>query len=115
RFIFNSKYVEIEVPFTYTVKADYIYDDWDDDYAEEKVMIQGVIDCLIHTDKGMIILDYKTDNMPDKALIVEKKIAWKDKYSTQLSLYKQAIEDIFKQPVETTYLYFFAKDLLLEM
>ncbi|HLR22134.1 MAG TPA: helicase-exonuclease AddAB subunit AddA [Pseudogracilibacillus sp.] len=115
RFIFNSKYVEREVPFTYTLKAHDIYPDWEDDYAEEKVMIQGVIDCLIHTDKGMIILDYKTDNIPFKALTEEKKIALKDKYRTQLSLYKQAIEDIFNQPVEATYLYFFAKDLLLEM
>src|SRR5699024_11400111 len=45
RFIFNSKYVEREVPFTYTLKAHDIYPDWEDDYAEEKVMIQGVIDC----------------------------------------------------------------------
>src|SRR5699024_4874598 len=98
---------EREVPFTYTLKAHDIYPDWEDDYAEEKVMIQGVIDCLIHTDKGMIILDYKTDNIPFKALTEEKKIELKDKYRTQLSLYKQA--------VEATYLYFFAKDLLLEM
>src|SRR5699024_3638644 len=33
RFIFNSKYVEREVPFTYTLKAHDIYPDWEDDYA----------------------------------------------------------------------------------
>src|SRR5699024_6532146 len=31
RFIFNSKYVEREVPFTYTLKAHDIYPDWEDD------------------------------------------------------------------------------------
>src|SRR5699024_12680829 len=84
RFIFNSKYVEREVPFTYTLKAHDIYPDWEDDYEEEKVMIQGVIDCLIHTDKGMIILDYKTDNIHFKEFILEKNITLKAKYHTQI-------------------------------
>jgi len=37
------------------------------------------------------------------------------RYETQISLYKQAIESIWKQPVKETYLYFFAKHLLVRV
>lgn len=113
--IYKTPDVEREVPFTYTLKARAVYPDWKDHHTDEKVLIQGVVDCLIHTDEGIIILDYKTDSLPEDEITKEKQDALKERYSTQISLYKQAMEDIFRQPVKATYLYFFAKDLLLEM
>ncbi len=69
----------------------------------EKVIIQGVIDCLVEEDDGFILIDYKTDYIPPgKASETAKK------YQGQLNLYSMAVERILKKPVKEKYLYFFA-------
>lgn len=102
--------LEREVPFTYTLDADEVYPNWQG--AEmEKVLIQGVIDCLMYTDEGLVIVDYKTDIIQDETVAESTISKLKERYQVQLTLYKQAIEDITKQKVIGTYLYFFDKNL----
>lgn len=109
----ESTEIQREVPFSLTLPASEVYANWESD-TDEKVLIQGVIDCLIPKDDGWIILDYKTDAIDSEVTdsLREQLIG---RYETQLNLYRQALEEIWKQPVKGTYLYFFAKQLLLEV
>ncbi|MBO7195813.1 MAG: UvrD-helicase domain-containing protein [Clostridia bacterium] len=66
--------------------------------GERKILVQGVIDCIIECEGGEIILcDYKTDRLTRDELsnrtLAEKKL--RDKHSMQLGLYSLAIEQIF--------------------
>ena len=106
--------IEREVPFTYTLNASEVYADWKSD-QEEKVLIQGVIDCLIYRNGGITILDYKTDTIMDDELTDQLIEELKERYRVQMTLYKRAMNDILGETVQETYLYFFAKDLLIKM
>jgi len=113
QFMMESTDIKREVPFSLTLPASEVYADWESN-ADEKVLIQGVIDCLIPKEDGWIILDYKTDAIRSEVTDVVREQLIK-RYETQLNLYRLAIEQIWKQPVKATYLYFFAKQLLLEV
>lgn len=102
-----------EVPFSLTLPAQDVYAGLAEE-TEEQVLIQGVIDCLIPKGDGWIILDYKTDAITEAVdAAVKDKLA--SRYATQLNLYRQAVEQIWKQPVKGAYLYFFSRQLLLEV
>lgn len=60
--------------------------------SDKEIMLQGIIDCLLITDEGLVIIDYKTDRNFDETETVEK-------YRIQLECYKYAAEKIFKKPV----------------
>src|SRR5690625_1543198 len=109
----NAETVYREVPFSLSLSANEVYASWTSD-TDEKVLIQGVIDCLIPVEDGWIILDYKTDAIPDD-VTEEVKERLRNRYQTQMELYRHAIETIWKQPVQATYLYFFAKQLVLHV
>ncbi|RDW18236.1 helicase-exonuclease AddAB subunit AddA [Oceanobacillus arenosus] len=102
-----------EVPFSLTLPASEVYASWTSE-MDEKVLVQGIIDCLVPKDDGWIILDYKTDaineDVTDK---VRENLT--NRYKVQLKLYRHAIEQIWKQPVKETYLYFFSKQLLIKV
>ena len=63
-----------------------------DTKSEQEIMLQGIIDCLVITDEGIMVIDYKTDRSFDATDTVEK-------YRVQLDCYKYAAEKIFKKPV----------------
>ncbi|WP_077603289.1 helicase-exonuclease AddAB subunit AddA [Oceanobacillus sojae] len=112
RKIFAENNVFKEVPFSLMLPAEKVYPDWKDP-VKEKVLIQGVIDCVIPLEEGCIILDYKTDMITeDVTEKLEEKL--RKRYKTQLELYRYAIEEIWKRPVKETYLYFFSKKLLIK-
>lgn len=102
-----------EVPFSLALPASKVYTRWKSE-TDENVLIQGVIDCLIPKDDGWIILDYKTDAINEEVSdrVKEKLVK---RYETQMELYRHAIEQIWKQPVKETYLYFFSKKLLVRV
>ena len=71
-------------------------------------MLQGIADCIFKECDGYVIVDYKTDNF--------KSIDDMDKYSTQLELYKAALEivlgeningSIKKAVIKSCYIYSF--------
>ena len=66
--------------------------------SDEDIMLQGVIDCVVITDDGIAIIDYKTDRNFDETDTVEK-------YRIQLECYKYAAEKIFKKPVVSKILF----------
>ncbi len=63
----------------------------------EKILIQGIIDCLVEKDNKLIIIDYKTDTLNENQL--------KTRYKTQLKLYEYAMKKTTKKEVLTSIIY----------
>jgi ATP-dependent helicase/nuclease subunit A len=80
-----------EWPFTYGLKAD----------DDEIVVLQGIVDMIIPTGNGLVIVDFKTDRVTEAA--VEQRAA---QYAEQLRAYARAAGDILNQPVTAAWLYF---------
>lgn len=89
RLITTSKDVRREFMFGVSIPAKSFVADTQ---SNEEIMLQGVIDCLVITDEGIMVIDYKTDRNFDATDTVEK-------YRVQLDCYKYAAEKIFKKPV----------------
>ena len=69
------------------------------------IRIQGVIDCFLDEDDGIILIDYKTDYVDRENR--EKVI---NRYATQIYYYTMALEKITGKKVKEKYLYLFYID-----
>ena len=68
---------------------------------DEKILVQGIIDLYYITeDNKVILVDYKTDYIPDG-----KENILKEKYIRQLELYKLAIEGLIGKKLDNVYIY----------
>ncbi|MFL6560627.1 MAG: hypothetical protein ACJ8MO_31500, partial [Bacillus sp. (in: firmicutes)] len=76
---------------------------------EESVFVQGIIDCVFEDENGLILVDYKTDQISDKYKggFDQAKSILEDRYKMQINLYTRAIEQIWKRKVTERYLFFF--------
>lgn len=99
--LLKAQRVKREVPFSLALPAYEVYDDLEE--TEEKVLLQGVIDCLWFEDGGWILLDYKSDNVQPEGVDQFVRL-----YTGQINLYTRAVETIWKQPVLEKYLYLFS-------
>ena len=68
--------------------------------ADDTVILQGVADCVIIEGENATIVDYKTDYVKDENELIER-------YSMQLSLYKDAIEKLLGLNVKECIIYSF--------
>ncbi|MBT2735098.1 helicase-exonuclease AddAB subunit AddA [Bacillus sp. ISL-7] len=104
---FNAKAINREVPFTLSMPARDVYPTWKDE--EESVFVQGIIDCVFEEENGLILVDYKTDQISDryKGGFDQAKSILEDRYKMQINLYTRAIEQIWKRKVTEKYLFFF--------
>ncbi len=66
----------------------------------EKILVQGVIDCLFRDGSDWVLVDYKTDRLEDEE-------AFRKRYAVQLALYRQAAEQIGGFAVREAYIYSF--------
>ncbi len=88
-----------EQQFVLGVMASEIKESWSN---EEMVLIQGIIDAFFYEDEAIILVDYKTDYVPeDHAEILV------DKYKIQLDYYAQALERMTQKKVKEKILYSF--------
>ena len=87
-----------EYKFNFFIKVSEIDETIESTHGDEEIFIQGIADCLIIEEDGIVIIDYKTDYVEDDRILVNR-------YYNQLRLYKSAIEDIFQQPVKQCLLY----------
>ena len=71
------------------------------DFSEEKVLLQGVIDCLLETDNGFTVIDFKTDRVTGNMTLKRA-----EEYKPQLIAYARAVEQVFGKKVNKTVLYF---------
>ncbi|WP_172249720.1 helicase-exonuclease AddAB subunit AddA [Saccharibacillus deserti] len=69
----------------------------------ERVLVQGVLDCLFRENGKWILLDYKTDRLKPGRGIDELA----EHYRFQLDFYAHAVEDMLGEPVHEKWLYFF--------
>lgn len=69
----------------------------------EKILVQGTIDCLFAERDGYVLLDYKTDLVTRATLP-----SLRERYQVQIDLYARAVEKILKKPVQEKVLYSFA-------
>ena len=70
---------------------------------DEKILLQGTIDCFFVEESGrVILLDYKTDRAATPQ--IAEKVA--EKYKIQMKYYRRALEGILGKAVDECYLYF---------
>ena len=75
---------------------------YDAELVDEKVLLQGVVDCALMDEDGITVLDFKTDYVtPDT---IGEKV---EQYRPQVEAYAQALSRIFERKIKGKYLYFF--------
>jgi ATP-dependent helicase/nuclease subunit A len=89
-----------EWPFTYAASAADLYPDLQDG-KDEKIIIQGIIDMVVKTPDGIVIIDFKTDHISSAG--VQQRA---ERYLPQLKWYCEAAGNILGVEVIGGYLYF---------
>lgn len=77
---------------------------------EDKVLLQGVVDCAWFDNEGISVVDFKTDRV--NAESVETVT---EHYREQVEIYAKALERIFKMPVKMAQLYFFQTNSFVQI
>ena len=86
--------------FKFSVLVD--ADKYVDGIYNEKILLQGVVDCALIQPDGIVVIDFKTDYVTEETIPEVK-----DRYRMQVKAYCQALEQIYKKPVIASYLYLF--------
>lgn len=97
--LIRSVWSKREMAFSLLVPAERFYGEMQGE--DEKIFIQGIVDCIFDDGDGLVLIDYKTDRVK-----AGQELA--GKYATQLRLYAQAVATILERPVKETYLYVFS-------
>ncbi|NLE29200.1 MAG: helicase-exonuclease AddAB subunit AddA [Phycisphaerae bacterium] len=97
----NLDHLYRELPFNFLINAQDIPEALRPKSINEPILIQGIVDCLIDTETGVIIIDYKTNAIDVSA--VDRMV---EHYRTQIHLYAQAMTGILRKPVLSAWLYF---------
>lgn len=98
--IFASDNVMREKKFAALFPAKVFYPELTGEAAEEKIVVQGIADCVFVEDGKLVIVDYKTDTGVDAEALL-------DRYSAQLGIYREALSQALGMPVKETLLYSF--------
>ena len=100
----HASRVRREIPFTLALPAAEVYPDLDPALAaEERVVVQGVIDLLLLGEEGPVVVDFKTDQVAPDA--VEEAAR---RYTVQMELYSRAAREIYGREVAEAYVVFLA-------
>ena len=103
RRVLAGRRVYREQPFTLALPLKNIDPDIKgSDSGEDTVLVQGIIDCLVDEENGLLLVDYKTDYYTRDTLpqLVEH-------YRYQVDLYSRAAAMLTGLPVTARYLYLF--------
>jgi len=74
----------------------------DERLKDERVLVQGVTDCIYETNDGKLILvDYKTDRVSPENFRAELT----KRHKNQLTYYKKACEMMFERPIDKVIIY----------
>jgi helicase-exonuclease AddAB, AddA subunit, Firmicutes type len=103
RRMIKSGKVKREIPFYMKVDSTDVYKDLPDDkYRDEKIVLQGIIDCCFEEDDGLVLIDYKTDYVP-----VGEEESIRERYRLQIEYYEKALRKITGKTVKEKYIYLF--------
>lgn len=76
--------------------------------VDDKVLLQGVVDCALIEEDGVTVVDFKTDRVTEDTL---EEIT--DAYRFQVKAYTDALTRIYNKPIKASYLYFFRLNRLV--
>ncbi|MDO8301721.1 MAG: 3'-5' exonuclease, partial [Sedimentisphaerales bacterium] len=79
-------------------------------HMPENVIVQGIIDLLLETPDGLIVIDFKTDHI--SAAQTQSRAAV---YAPQMNLYALAAHAVLKKTVKAKYLYFLTTACAIEI
>ena len=85
-----------EFRFTFEAEAS----DYLPDAPEEKLLVQGAIDCVFEEDGRCVVVDYKTDRIKDD---LAEKAAY---YKPQLEIYARGLAELTGKEVSEAFLFF---------
>lgn len=91
-----SPRVERELAFNHRVKANSVFDA----DTDETLLLQGIIDCCFIEGGEWVLIDYKTDYVPNGRA---KEVAMS--HAKQLRLYKSALEELTGIPVKECWIH----------
>lgn len=92
-----------EAPFNVELKSTELYPELPPNhYVDEMLLLQGIIDCYFDEGDGLVLVDYKTDYVPDGDVMQIKA-----RYDKQIGYYAAALERITGKPVKEKYIYLF--------
>ncbi len=107
--IMRSDRVFREKRFMIKLPAVLFTEDAKDILADEKILVQGVIDCAFFDEKGeLILVDYKTDFFREGTPRGYIAKTLRERHARQLGYYKLACERLFGVLPAHTYIYSFA-------
>jgi len=86
-----------EWPFTFAADATLL----GAETTGQIIIVQGIIDMIIPTADGLIIIDFKTDNITAPAAPARAEL-----YRQQMRYYSEAAQKVLNQKITKTYLYF---------
>ena len=100
RRLFASPRVLREYRFTAALPAGAVQPGLSQKEASAPVVLQGVVDCAFEEEGGLVVLDFKTDRVPDLSALLSR-------YRSQLQLYRGALSACLGLPVRECVLYSF--------
>ena len=98
--ILASKNVSREFRFAMNINASEVVFDIKPEFSNEKIMLQGAIDCVFEEKDNLIVVDYKTDKIISSETL-------KKQYAQQLELYARALRECTGKNVKEKVLYSF--------
>lgn len=99
--ILASHNVMREYRFTVEITAGDVKPELEGELRNQPVVLQGAVDCAFEENDELIIVDYKTDKTNNPGELWER-------YSSQLALYKRALEQCTDRKVSECLLYSFS-------
>lgn len=94
----NSDCVEREYTFTIEINASDYDNEIEEEFGNDKLVMQGAVDLFFVEASQIVLVDYKTDRVGDSSKLVSM-------YHKQLELYKRALEEILSLPVKEMIIY----------
>ena len=101
----SSNSIQREWPFTFALPANESAGT-----SDETVVVQGIIDMLVSTAEGLVVIDFKTDK-----ITAEQAEERAELYRRQLELYGRAACAILKAKSVARWLYFLTPRISIEV
>jgi ATP-dependent helicase/nuclease subunit A len=106
----NAEKLYREVPFTMEVECSEVFGNLQKKgFEEETIVLQGIIDCYFEEAGKLVLVDYKTDYVPEG-----DTEQLKEKYRTQIEYYERALKQITGKEIAGKYIYLFWNGEVLE-
>ena len=112
----NAKEINRELRFNVHLDASAFTENKASVLEKEKVLVQGIIDCLFVTSDGAtVLLDYKTDFVSKEMTLSDAENMLIDRHRTQLSYYATACKTVLGRSIDKVLIYSFALGKAIEV